>query len=183
MLDEYGQLTDEEIFFRLKDGEFVEVVDGELQFIGSVFPQNGMHMPYPNAGERLAFGRDLGKDGRTKACPWTLREAYDNRRRKLAEPYYRVTRVTRLGRHHSEQLNVIWEGQGADALSTEYPIQVLDGKLVDPLARSVHPDGYVATHYTFNVWVGHTAPEQGEGYWGEWMDPRPRADARELRGF
>ena len=110
--------------------------------------------------------------------------------RKLTEPYYRVTKVTKLGYGGpGDTSDVIWEGQGSDELSGEYPIRVLGGKLDDPLARSVNFAAGSTTRYTFEVYVdddivdglyggGVVVP----GGWVECEDPRFRAElARELR--
>lgn len=190
ILDEDGQKTGEEIFFHYNDGQFVDIVGGdEIQFVGRVF-ENGVHMWHPKIGDKIAFDVSTGKDGRDKACPWTYAEGYDNRVRKLTEPYYRVTKVTKLGYGGpGDSSNVIWEGQGSDELSKEYPIRVLDGKLDDPLSRSTNFTAGSTTHYVFEVYVdddivdglyggGVVVP----GGWVECEDPRFRAElARELR--
>lgn len=190
VLDEDGQKTGDEIFFHFNDGQFVDIVGGdEIQFVGRVF-ENGVHMWHPKIGDKIAFDVSTGKDGRDKACPWTYAEGYDNRVRKLTEPYYRVTKVTKLGYGGpGDSSNVIWEGQGSDELSKEYPIRVLDGKLDDPLSRSTNFTAGSTTHYVFEVYVdddivdglyggGVVVP----GGWVECEDPRFRAElARELR--
>ena len=190
VLNEDDQETGEEIFFHFNDGQFVDIVGGdEIQFVGRVF-ENGVHMWHPKIGDKIAFDVSTGKDGRDKACPWTYAEGYDNRVRKLTEPYYRVTKVTKLGYGGpGDSSNVIWEGQGSDELSKEYPIRVLDGKLDDPLSRSTNFAAGSTTRYTFEVYVdddivdglyggGVVVP----GGWVECEDPRFRAElARELR--
>jgi cold shock CspA family protein len=191
VLNEDDQETGEEIFFHFNDGQFVDIVGGdEIQFVGRVFAENGLHMWHPKIGDKVAFDVTAGKNGRDKACPWTYAEGYDNRVRKLTEPYYRVTKVTKLGYGGpGDTSDVIWEGQGSDELSGEYPIRVLDGKLDDPLARSVNFAAGSTTRYVFEVYVdddivdgtyggGVVVP----GGWVECEDPRFRAElARELR--
>lgn len=189
VLDEDGQKTDEEILFHFNDGQFVDIVGDEIQFVGRVF-ENGLHMRHPKPGDNIAFEVRPGKDGRDKACPWTYAEGYDNRVRKLTEPYYRVTKVTKLGYGGPrDSSDVIWEGQGSDELSKEYPIRILDGKLDDPLARSVNFAAGSTTRYIFEVYVDDDIADDPygggvliPGRWVECEDPRFRAElARELR--
>lgn len=191
VLDEDGQKTGEEIFFHFNDGQFVDIVGGdEIEFVGRVFPENGLHMWHPKPGDKIAFDTTPGKDGRDKACPWTYAEGYDNRVRKLTEPYYRVTKVTKLGYGGpGDTSEVIWEGQGSDELSGEYPIRVFSDRLDDPLARSVNFAAGSTTRYLFEVYVDDDiadGPYEGEGvlipgHWVKCDDPRYRSDrAREL---
>lgn len=191
VLNEDGQKTGEEIFFHFNDGQFVDIVGGdEIMFVGRVFPENGLHMWHPKPGDRIAFDVSVGKNNRDKACPWTYAEGYDNRVRKLTEPYYRVTKVTKLGYGGpSDSSDVIWEGQGFDELSKEYPIRVLDGKLDDPLAPSTNFAAGSTTRYIFEVYVDDDIADDpyGSGVvipggWVECEDPRFCAElARELR--
>lgn len=190
VLDEDGQKTGEEIFFHFNDGQFVDIVGGDkIQFVGRVF-ENGLHMWYPKIGDTIAFDVSTGKNGRDKACPWTYAEGYDNRVRKLTEPYYRVTKVTKVGYGGpGDSFDAIWEGQGSDELSKEYPIRILDGKLDDPLARSVNFAAGSTTRYIFEVYVDDDIADDPygggvliPGRWVECEDPRFRAElARELR--
>lgn len=190
VLDEDSQETGEEVFFHFNDGQFVEIVGGDdIEFVGRVFAENGMHMWHPRVGEKLAFDRVTGKDGREKASPWTYAEAYDNRVHKLTAPYYRVTKVTKLGYGGpGDTSDVVWEGQGADELSGEYPIRVLSGKLDDPLAGSVNFAAGSTTRYIFEVYVDEDFADDGYGggtpipaSWQPCEDPRYRSElAREL---
>ena len=183
VLNEEDQETGEEIFFHFNDGQFVEIVAGDIEFVGRVFSENGLHMWHPKIGDRLAFSRTPGKDGRDKACPWTYAEGYNNRVHKLTAPYYRITKVTKLGYGGpGDTSNVVWEGQGADELSAQYPIRVLAGKIDDPLADSVDFAAGSTTRYIFEVYVDEDivdGPYEGEGvmvpgYWLECDDPRHR---------
>lgn len=189
VLDEDGEKTGEEIIFHINDGQFVDIVGGdEIKFVGPVF-KNGLHMLPPRIGDKIAFEISTGEDGRDKACPWTHAVGYDNRVRKLTEPYYRVTRVTMLGYGGpGDRSKVIWEGQGSDELSKKYPIRVLDGKLDDPLARTVNFFTGITTRYLFEVYVADDIVDDFygggvliPGHWAECEDPRYRSDrAREL---
>lgn len=190
VLDEDNKETGEEVFFHFNDGQFVGIVGGDcIEFVGRVFAENGLHMWHPKVGDKLAFDRNPGKDGREKASPWTYAEGYDNRVRELTEPYFRVTKVTKLGYGGpGDSSDVVWEGRGADALSGEYPIRVPSGNLNDPLARSVNFAAGSTTRYLFEVWVDEDFADDGYGggtpipaHWQSCEDPRYRSGlARDL---
>lgn len=188
VLDENGKETGGELFFHLGDGEWVDIVEDNIEFVGPNFSDGGHPISAyaPTAGTILAFLRAPGKDGREKACPWTLAEGYDNRVRKLTEPFYRVTKSTKLGYGGpGDTSQVIWEGQGATALSAEYPIRVLDGKLDDPLTQWADMSAGSTTRYSFEIRATPGMTDDTscppEGYWLSCPDPRPRSDmAREL---
>lgn len=191
VLDEDGQRTEEEIFFHFNDGQFVEIKGGEITFIGPVFT-NGLRMWHPQAGEKLAFGRSPGRNDHDKACPWTYANAYGNRVSKLTEPYYRVTEVTKYGYGDDRDTRkVIWEGQGSNEMSRQYPIRVLSDKLDDPLAQSANLPAGSTTHYLFEVWVSEDVADgqEGEaiqipGRWEPCDDPRERSElARKLEAI
>jgi len=170
-LDKDGKETGEEIFFHMGDGEWVETVHGEVKFIGPNFADGGSPVYAPSTGNRLAFQRASGKGGRDKACPWTYAEAYENRRNKLTAPLYRVSKKVRLGHGGGIDPEIIWEGRGANALSAEYPIRVLDGKVVDQFERAVNFVTGNVTRYYFEVWV---ETDSIPGHWESCEDPRPR---------
>lgn len=189
VLDEDGQETGEEIFFHFNDGQFVDTIVDEIEFVGRVFPATGTHMWHPNVGEKLAFDRATGKGDREKACPWTYAQGYDNRVTELTEPYFRVRKVTKLGYGGcGDTDDVIWEGRGTRDLDTQYPIRILGGKLDDPLARSTDFAAGSTTRYFFERWWDDDIadlPDGGAvpipGYWEECGDPRYRSErAREL---
>jgi hypothetical protein len=192
VLDEDSQETGEEIFFHFNDGQFVEIVGGdEIKFTGRI-AKNGVYLVYPQIGDKLAFDRASGKDGRDKASPWTYAAAYDHCVRMLTEPRYRVVRETKLGFGGlGDSSEVIWEGQGADELSARYPIRVRDGMLDNPLARSTNFSAGSTTRYSFQVWVDDDVADGPydqsgvfvPGRWLECEDPRYISErAREMMG-
>ena len=184
VLDEDGQVTDETVFFDYLDGQFVHLEEGEIDFGGC--EKDGMRMWHPRVGEKLAFNRVPCKDSLDTARPWTYAEGYDNCVRKLTEPLYRVIQDIKFGYGNSlDSRKPIWEGQGGNAMATEYPIRVLDGELVDPLRQWVDHSAGSTTHYFFEMLVTPDMTDDTdcppEGHWQPCQDPRPRSDmAREL---
>lgn len=193
VLNRVSKETPEEIFFHFNDGEFVEIVeDGDdIEFVGRVFPGNGMHMWHPRVGDSLAFLRAPGRDGREKASPWTYDEAYDKRVRALFEPHYRVVKVKRYADSTPEESRVIWENRGAGAMSRDFDVRIIDGELWDPLAESIDWVEGSTAHYSFERWdiaAGIYAPSNPNGgQLGSWVkcsDPRKFSELvqRQLMG-
>lgn len=184
VLDEDGQPTDETVFFDYLDGRFVDLEEGEIDFVGR--EKDGMRMWHPRYGEKLAFNRVQGNGSLDTARPWTYAEGYDNCVRKLTEPLYRVIKEIKFGYGNSlDSQKPVWEGRGGNAMAAEYPIRVLDGELNDPLSKSEDMAAGSTTSYSFEMLVTpdmtHDTDCPPGGYWLPCRDPRPRSDmAREL---
>jgi hypothetical protein len=188
VLDEEGQKTGEQLFFHFNNGAFVDTFGDDIQFVGRTITVNGRTSPmwYPSVGEKLAFDRGTDNRGRECAERWTYAEAYQNRVRKLTEPFYRVIWV--LGIDGDEFEYLFWEGQGH--MTAQYPVRVLDGRLNDPLASSINPETGSTNRYYFQVWVPEDTAEdqrgitQIPGYWERCDDPRyMSSDARKLKAL
>lgn len=132
--DKFGvNETGEEIFFHFNDGQFVEIVGDDIQFIGRIFRYpdgTTRELRYPSINDLLAFERGLGKNDQQKAVPWTLAEAYTARVRTLLKPHYRLVEMS----DESDDLKCIWEGYGIDRLPDQYSFQVREGQIFDPLS-------------------------------------------------
>ena len=179
-----GRPTEEEVFFHFGDGQFVEINEAgdDIIFIGRRFGDSQMPMWVPQVGDPIAFQRTTGAGDRPKASPWTYGEAYLNRVNLLLAPYHRVLKEIGTGDNgEPPPVEPIWMGKGAEQLSAVYPVRVLGGTLVDPLAPSTE-DG-VPIRYTFWQWFATEEEDTPRGaalgrngIWREVADPRYRPD-------
>lgn len=184
VIDEAGNFTGEDIFFHANDGQWVEIVGDDIEFVGRNFPDGGAPVYTPSVGNKLAFDRAPGSEGREMASPWTYAEVFDSRVKQLSEPYYRLVMVV-VDADGTENKRVLRECKGSDALSREYPLRVISDVLLDPLAPKVDPNTFAKTSYVFEMRV---EPDDVEvpndlpaiwtvSHWRKCDDPRYRSPA------
>ncbi len=161
VINDNGQ-TGEELFFHYNNGQFVDVKDATIVFIGPIM-QKDTRLATPAKGDTIAFRRAPAAKGDV-ASPWTYGKLIAAARHKLSSlPFYRVVKISSY--YGKNDTTPIWEGRSISELSAKHPKQRRFNRTIDSLEAGTADGGDMYWHFEIQQ-------RQADGSWVVSKDPR-----------